>query len=313
MHKKRILITGSNGMLGMDLILLLRGMYEVICTDIVENRDPAYRVKDFIKCDIRDKQMTVDMVKKSKADIVLHTAAWTDVDGCELDKENAMKINFEGTHNIALGCKQSKAIMFYISSDFVFDGAKDKPYREDDRTNPLNVYGLSKLKGEEAVRKELIRYFIVRTSWLFGKYGKNFVDIILDKAEQKKELRVVMDQFGSPTFTKDLSKALEKMALLALKNKKLAGIYHFCNSGSCSWYKYAEEIIDIAKKDDIRLSPITSAELDRPAIRPKMSILNINKYSKLCNEKPRDWQSALRDYLTKNSKIRKEYVRDFKK
>lgn len=311
--KRKVLVTGSSGMLGTDLILLLRRAYDVIYTDIVESKNPACKTKDFIKCDITDRQRTIDTVKRSKADIVLHTAAWTDVDGCQLDKENAMMINAEGTHNIALGCKESKAIMFYISSDFVFDGSKDEPYREDDKINPLNVYGLSKLKGEEAIRKELDRYFIIRTSWLFGKNGRNFVDIILDKADQKKELRIIVDQFGSPTFTIDLSAALEKLVQLSLKNKNLGGVYHFCNSGSCSWYKYAEEILKIAGKTDTKLLPITSAELDRPAVRPKMSILNIDKYSKLCNDRPRDWQSALRDYLINEQKIRKDYVQNFKR
>lgn len=310
--KKRILITGSNGMLGVDLTLLLRHIYDVICTDIAGNRSHTFRTKDFIKCDITDRKAAIDTVKKSKADIVIHTAAWTDVDGCELDKDNAMKINAEGTYNIAIGCKESKAIMFYISSDFVFDGSKDKPYREDDKTNPPNVYGLSKLKGEEEIRRVLERYFIVRTSWLFGKNGRNFVDIILDKADRKKELKIVVDQFGSPTYTKDLSRALEKLAQLSLKNKNLGGVFHFSNSGSCSWYRYAEEIIKIAGKTDTRLLPITSAELDRPAVRPSMSILNTEKYSKLCNEEVRNWQLALQDYLVNEQGIKKDYVQSFK-
>ncbi len=295
--KKRVLVTGSSGMLGIDLISLLSQTYDVVGTDVVESKNPACRGKDFIKCDITRKKAAIDTVKKSKADVVLHTAAWTDVDGCELDKESAMNVNFEGTHNIALGCKESKAIMFYIGSDFVFDGNKNSPYKEDDSTNPLNVYGLSKLKGEEAIRKELDRYFIVRTSWLFGKHGENFVDIVLDKADRKKELKVVMDQFGSPTFTKDFSRALEKMVSLGLKNKGLGGVYHFCNAGSCSWYRYAEQILKIAGKIETRLLPLTSAELDRPAVRPTMSILNTDKYSQVCKEEPRAWQAALRDYI----------------
>jgi dTDP-4-dehydrorhamnose reductase len=311
--KKRILITGSSGMLGTDLALLLGRTYGVICTDLAGSKDPARRMKDFIKCDITDRKAAIDAVKKSKANIVVHTAAWTDVDGCELDKENAMKINAEGTRNIALGCRENKAVMFYISSDFVFDGDKDEPYREDDKVNPVNAYGLSKLKGEEAVRKILDRYFIVRTSWLFGKNGRNFVDIILDKAEQKKELRVVVDQFGSPTYTEDLSKMLERLISLALKNKSLGGVYHFCNNGCCSWYKYAEEILRITGKGGVKLLPITSAELDRPATRPRMSILNTDKYSNLVNEEPRSWQSALGDYLGSDSKVKKNYVQNFKK
>jgi len=313
MCKTKILVTGSSGMLGIDLTLLLRRTYDVIGIDIVKSNNPDCGAEDFIMCDITDRQAVVDTIKKSNADIVLHTAAWTDVDGCELDKENAMKINAEGTHNIALGCKEINATMFYISSDFVFDGTKKEPYIEEDESNPLNIYGLSKLKGEESVQKEFGRYFIVRTSWLFGKNGENFVDIILDKAERKKELRIVMDQFGSPTFTKDLSAALEKLISFSLKDKALGGIYHFSNSGSCSWYKYAEEILKIAGRSEAKLLPITSAELDRPATRPPMSVLNIDKYSELCGERPRDWQSALQDYLVNEQRIRKYYVQHFKK
>jgi len=313
MRKTKILVTGSSGMLGIDLTLLLRRTYDVIGIDIVKSNNPDCGTEDFIMCDITDRQAVVDTIKKSTADIVLHTAAWTDVDGCELDKENAMKINAEGTHNIVLGCKEINATMFYISSDFVFDGTKKEPYIEEDKPNPLNIYGLSKLKGEESVQKELGRYFIVRTSWLFGKNGENFVDIILDKAERKKELRIVMDQFGSPTFTKDLSAALEKLISFSLKDKALGGIYHFSNSGSCSWYKYAEEILKIAGRSEAKLLPITSAELDRPATRPLMSVLNIDKYSEFCGERPRDWQSALQDYLVNEQRIRKYYVQHFKK
>jgi dTDP-4-dehydrorhamnose reductase len=307
--KNRILITGSSGMLGTDLTLTLSQKYDVT----FESKNPVYRPKDFIKCDITDRESAIDVVKRSKVDIVLHTAAWTDVDGCELDRENAMRINAEGTHNIVLGCKESNAIIFYIGSDFVFDGAKSEPYRESDETNPLNIYGLSKLKGEEAIIKELPRYFIVRTSWLFGKNGRNFVDIILDKAERKKELRVVVDQFGSPTFTKDLAVALEKLVLHALKNKDLGGIFHFCNSGSCSWYRYAEEIMKIAGKVGIRILPITSIELNRPAVRPRMSVLSTEKYFQLCGERPRDWQLALQDYLINEQGIQKDYVQNIKR
>ena len=314
MTKKKVLITGSSGMLGIDLALTLGGTYDVICTDINKSKNPACHKKDFIKCDITNREKAIDTVKRSKANVVLHTAAWTDVDGCELDKESAMKINAEGTHNIALGCRESKAIMFYISSDFVFDGSKNSPYGEDDRPNPLNAYGLSKLKGEEAVRKELDRYFILRTSWLFGKNGKNFVDIILDKAERKEKLRVVMDQFGSPSYTKDVSRALENMISLALENKDLGGAYHFANSGSCSWFRYAEEILKIAGKNGAVLSPITSLELDRPAVRPGMSILDTGKYAQLCKDRPRDWQSALRDYLINEAKISgKNHVQKIKR
>jgi len=311
--RKKILITGSSGMLGMDLVALLQKSYDVSGTDMTEAKNPAARCKDFIKCDITKRGATIEMIKKTGPDIVLHTAAWTDVDGCENDKDNAFKINAEGTQNIAMGCRESKAVIFYIGSDFIFDGSKNEPYKEDDKINPLNVYGLSKLKGEEWIRKILDRYFIIRTSWLFGKNGRNFVDIVLDKTERKREMKIVVDQFGSPTYTRDLSEGLERLIALSLKNKDLSGAFHFCNSGSCSWYRYAEEIVRIARRDDAKLLPITSLELDRPAKRPSMSILDTNKYSKLCNDRPRGWQSALQDYLLNEQRIGRDYVPDFKK
>ncbi|MEA3305285.1 MAG: dTDP-4-dehydrorhamnose reductase [Candidatus Omnitrophota bacterium] len=297
MKKRRILITGSSGMLGMDLTFLLGDKYDVICADIVKRNNPYCEIKNFMLCDITNKQTAIDTVKQSKADVVVHAAAWADVDACELDEEKAMKVNAEGAHNIALGCKESKAALFYIGSDFVFDGDKDGAYKEEDKTNPLNVYGMSKLKGEEFIKRELDRYFIVRTSWLFGRNGRNFVDIILDKAERKEELKVVADQFGCPTYTVDLSKALKKLISIALTNGNLGGVYHFSNSGSCSWYKYAQEIMRISGKNNVKLTPIISSELNRPAIRPGISILDTGKYSQVCKEKPRDWALALEDYL----------------
>jgi dTDP-4-dehydrorhamnose reductase len=223
-----------------------------------------------------------------------------------------MKINCDGTRNVALGCKNSGSVMFYISTDFIFDGSKKEPYKEDDKAVPVNAYGLSKLKGEEAIRKELYRYFIVRTSWLFGKFGRNFVDIILSKAEDEKELRVVFDQFGSPTYTKDLASAIDHLAGVAMENQETGGVYHFCNSGNCSWFKYAEEILRISNRTHVKILPITSQELNRPAPRPPMSILNTEKYCELTDEVPRDWRRALEDYLFNEQNIKRDYVQGTK-
>lgn len=314
MSRKKVLITGSSGMLGVDVAFRLHDTYDIVCTDIVDKNNPHCDIKNFVKCDIMDRASTVDMIKSAKPDIIVHTAAWTDVDGCELEPEKAMKINAEGTHNIALGASVTNALIFYISSDFVFDGEKNSPYKEDDAPNPINTYGTSKFKGESFIRKELGRYFIVRTSWLFGRYGKNFVDIILDKAERKEELKVVIDQFGSPTYTVDLSKALEKLILIGSEQNSIGGVYHFSNSGSCSWYKYAEEILRISNKFGAEIIPITSAELDRPAKRPKVSILNTEKYISAAGETPRSWEAALEEYLF--SGLRKQegnHVQNFKK
>jgi len=314
MSKKRVLITGSSGMLGVDIAFHLNDKYDIVCTDIVDRNNPYCGIKNFVKCDITERNLAVNMIKSARPDLIIHTAAWTDVDGCELDSEKAMKINAEGTRNIALGAKETNALIFYISSDFVFDGEKNTPYKEDDIPNPINAYGLSKFEGESFIRKELDRYFIVRTSWLFGRYGRNFVDIILDKAERKEGLKIVIDQFGSPTYTADLSRAIEKLILIALEQNSIGGVYHFSNSGSCSWYKYAEQIIRIANKADTGITPITSAELDRPAKRPKVSILDTAKYASLTGGSPRSWEAALEEYLFSGlGKQERNHVQNFKK
>lgn len=301
-------------MLGIELVRRLRDMYDVTCTDIIGKNNPCCEAKNFIKCDITDAAAAASMIKNAAPDAVIHTAAWTDVDGCEAEPEKTMKINAEGTHNIALGVKEANALIFYVSSDFVFDGEKTSPYQEDDIPNPINVYGMSKFKGETFIKRELDRYFVVRTSWLFGRYGKNFVDIILDKADRKEELRVVIDQFGSPTYTVDLGIALQKLISIGLEQNSRGGVYHFSNSGSCSWYKYAEQIIRLANRNAAEIVPITSAELDRPAKRPKMSILNTDKYTSVFGVTPRSWESALEDYLFSDSeKQERGHVRDFKK
>ena len=209
-------------MLGIDLVYCIDNLYDVYRTDL-EEKNFRRDEKKFLKCDITDKASTIRMIKEIKPDIIVHTAAWTDVDGCELEPEKAMKINADGTHNIALGAKEANSILLYISSDFVFDGEKTSHYKEDDVPSPINTYGLSKFKGETFIRKELDRYFIIRTSWLFGRYGRNFVDIILDKADRRETLKVVVDQFGSPTYTLDLCKALIKLTAASAEGHGAGG------------------------------------------------------------------------------------------
>ena len=296
-------------MLGSDLVLYLKDYFELYGLDLSDSKNPiAQALRGFQKCDITDLDGIMKVIKDIKPDIVVHTAAWTDVDGCELDKERAIKINSTGTHNVVLACKESGAVMFYVSTDFIFDGKKSEPYTEDDKTGPINIYGETKLMGEEFVRKELHRYFILRTSWLFGKYGRNFVDTILNKADAGGELRIVFDQFGSPTFTKDLARAIKRFIELAIKNSGLGGVYHFCNYGNCSWFKYAEQILKTANRRKTRIIPITSLELDRPAERPSMSVLDTEKYFELTGDNPRDWKVALEDYLFNEKKIKRDYV-----
>jgi len=304
-----ILITGSSGMLGVDLCSELYKYYEVYGLDISSNRSRAglnlpYNSRPtaqrYFDCDITDEKKIAEVIAKVKPDIVIHAAAMTDVDGCESDKDKAYKINGIGTENVAAACSKTDSILIYISTDFVFDGKKKEPYREIDKPNPLNVYGDSKLKGEEAVIKNLKRYFILRTSWLYGASGRNFVDTIIAKAAGEEVLQVVNDQIGSPTYTKDLAKAMHALLIRIFSQYAIPytqyGIYHVSNSGSVSWFEYAKEILRLAGSD-AKVVSISSGELDRPAKRPAMSVLDNSKFVKFTGHKMRNWKDALKDYI----------------
>ncbi|HUW23671.1 MAG TPA: dTDP-4-dehydrorhamnose reductase, partial [bacterium] len=227
-----------------------------------------------------------------------HSAAYTDVDGCETNRDLAFRVNALGTRNIALACQRFDTELLYISTDFVFNGEKGEPYLEFDRPDPQSIYAKSKYWGELYIKSLLSRFYIVRSSWLFGKNGKNFVTTILKLAKQKKEIEVVNDQIGSPTYTKDLARAIAQLIGTERKDSttraSLYGIWHITNSGQCSWYEFAREIL---QDSDVRVKPITSEELNRPARRPKFSILE-NSIWKLQGWKSlRHWKEALKDYL----------------
>lgn len=298
--RPRVLIIGSGGMLGCDLCQGLSGSYEVCGADLVVRRS-SFVVRSF-KLDITNSSSVGAVVKKAAPDIVINTAAWTDVDGCERDPKKAYRINSQGAKNVAIACSRSAAALIYISTDFVFNGSKRTPYKESDKPAPLGVYADSKFLGEDAVRKILKDYFIIRTSWLYGRCGKNFVDTIICKAKTEPVLRVVNDQVGSPTYTKDLSLALH--ALLdkiftsdeQLTTNDASGIYHVSNSGSVSWYEYAKSIVRMSGLRT-KVDPISSEELGRPAKRPAMSALDCSKFEKFTGFKMRGWKSALKDYL----------------
>lgn len=300
-EKYKVLIIGSSGMLGVDLCKELAGKYELYGMD---NRTGAIcdLAQKFIKCDITDAKCVAEAVLKVNPRIVIHTAALTDVDGCERDKEKAYSINWIGTKNVAAACKDAGAALIYISTDFVFDGKKKQPYSETDETNPINVYAESKLRGEDAVREALRDHFILRTSWLYGKHGKNFVDTIIAKAKTEKELKVVDDQVGSPTYTVDLSRAIYRLIDKFFESYRSElmpyGTYHVSNSGSVSWYGYAEEILRLVEAKT-KIAPITSEQLGRPAKRPAMSVMDSSKFTAFTGMKMRDWKIALKEYIAK--------------
>ncbi|MBU1083919.1 MAG: dTDP-4-dehydrorhamnose reductase [Candidatus Omnitrophota bacterium] len=284
----KILITGSNGMLGRALCETLRSGHELIGTDINVSDGPD----KFYIADLREKHVIDDMFGKERPDIIIHAAAWTDVDGCEDDPEKAREMNVEVTKNVAEAAGKNGSFLIYISTDFVFNGKKNIPYTEEDETAPVNVYGQTKLDGEHALAR-LERYAIVRTSWLFGGNGKNFVDTMVNAGKAEKVIKVVDDQIGSPTYARDLAVALKKIVERPENSAK--EIFHVSNSGQCSWHEFAKEIL--RNNVSIQISPITSEELNRPAPRPKFSVLDNSKFERFTGHKMRPWQKALGEYL----------------
>jgi len=291
----KILITGISGMLGVDLYQILRDGYEIDGLDIKDFPSTPFSSPSVHKGDITNLHELKAVFLELNPDFVIHMAAYTDVDGCERDPARAYKVNALGTQNVCLASQDLHIPVMYIGTDFVFDGKKNHPYTELDEPHPLNVYGKSKLAGENYVRSFLERYFIVRTSWLYGRYGKNFVETILKLASQKRELRVVNDQVGSPTYTKDLAQETKK-----LLSGSSYGIYHITNSGSCSWYEFAEETLELAGLRRVKVKPITSKELNRPARRPQFSVLKSTSSGWGAEDTMRPWKEALREYIKRD-------------
>lgn len=277
----KILITGSKGQLGSELVDLLSK----------ENEVHGFGHKEL---DITDRNLVINTVSKIVPDIVIHCAAFVDADGCESNIKTAFDVNTIGTANVAIASKKTNCTMVYISTDYVFDGKKTSPYLESDIPNPISIYGISKYGGELIVKHFLNKFFIVRTSWLFRKEGKNFVNTILRLAKDKKELRVVNDQVGSPTYIPDLAKAIS-----ALISTKYYGIYHITNCGECSWYEFTKKILEYAKIKNVKVTPILTEELNRSAPRPKYSVLANFNLEKKKIYKMRNWELTLKDFFKK--------------
>lgn len=271
----KYLITGGSGQLGREMEELLK---EQQC-DFT-----SYNSSDL---NILDKNKIEEVFERDQPDVVIHCAAYTAVDKAEEDEMNG-QVNVEGTRNIAEACKKHGALMIYISTDYVFDGTSEKEYKETDQTNPLNAYGKAKLKGEQIVREILERYYIVRTSWVFGQYGNNFVSTMKRLAKEKSELSIVSDQIGRPTWTRTLA---EFVLHLATKQPE-HGVYHLANEGSCSWFEFAEEIL---KYKTIEVKPILSKDYPQKANRPKNSVLSLEK-AKQTGFSIIDWKVALKQY-----------------
>lgn len=287
----KILVTGAAGMLGSDLCRIMADRHSIHAT----NRDTL---------DVGVIGTTLTTVDRVRPDLVIHLAAWTDVDGCERNPDRAYRANTVGTQNVALACQKNDIPMVYISSIAVFDGTKPEPYTEFDVPNPISVYGNSKYQGERIVRSLLRRYYIVRAGWMFGggQLDKKFVGKILQAARRSTVLRVVNDKFGSPTYTVDLSRGL-----LELIETGLFGIYHMVNSGGApSRLEVARCILESAGLDDCQLIPVSSAEFPLSAPRPRMEAAR-NLHLELQGMRPmRPWMEALGEYVSQQLVAKQE-------
>jgi len=275
----KIFVTGVKGQLGYDVVNELEGRgIETIGVDIEE-------------MDITDSTSTWAVIKEAAPDAVIHCAAYTAVDAAEDNEDICRKVNTEGTQNIAAVCKDLDIPMMYISTDYVFDGQGERPWKPDDKRNPLSVYGQTKYEGELAVQNTLDKYFIVRITWAFGVNGKNFVRTMLRLAETNDKITVVNDQFGAPTYTYDLAVLLADMIVT-----DKYGIYHATNEGNCSWYEFAREIFREADID-MEVIPVSSNAYNAKAARPVNSRMDKKKLDENSFKRLPEWQDALKRYL----------------
>lgn len=274
----KILITGANGQLGTELRKLL------------DERGIEYRATDATELDITNADTVNSYFADFKPEIVYHCAAYTAVDKAEDEgKKINQVVNVDGTANLAKAAAAVDATLIYISTDYVFDGDAKEIYTVDDKPAPRNEYGRTKYEGELAVQKYAKKYYIIRTSWVFGEFGHNFVYTMLDLAKTHKQLTVVNDQFGRPSWTRNLAEFMT----YAVDNKLDYGIYHLSNDNSCNWYEFATEIL---KGTDTNVLPVTSEEYPQKAWRPRHSILDLSK-TEATGFKIQTWQDALAKFM----------------
>jgi dTDP-4-dehydrorhamnose reductase len=275
----KILLLGHKGMLGSDLFAQMRLHHEVTGMDIGE-------------IDITSAGDCSQAVAETKPQIIINAAAYTNVDGCETAKDECFAVNAQAVKNIAEASRNKNIRIVHFSTDYVFKGTGSTPYKEEDECDPINTYGASKLAGERYLQTLTENYIIIRTAWLYGANGKNFVRTILEKAKTTSRLTVVDDQLGSPTHTKDLAAAVDQ--LLA---KNAQGIFHVTNRGYCSWYQFAVKILQEAGIDDVEVIPIKSDQLQRAAKRPAYSVMSMQKFIETTGKAMQPWQLGLHDYV----------------
>jgi dTDP-4-dehydrorhamnose reductase len=279
MRKPRMLITGAKGLLGREMFDFFHGEYDVRATDERE-------------CDVT---LPVDCRRVFggvRPDFVLHCAAYTAVDRAEAEAERAMAVNRDGTRNVARECREHGALLIAFGTDYIFDGSSSLPYEEDAPARPLSAYGRSKWEAEEALRAETKDHLLIRSQWLYGPHGRNFVFAILERARRGEPLRVVSDQRGCPTYTRDLAAATKRLLSAGAR-----GTFHFSNAGEASWHEYAAFLLEHTGSEAVSLTPVSSGEMAYPAPRPAYSVLSKEKYRRVTGEVPRRWEEAVLDFL----------------
>ncbi len=275
----KILVLGHKGMLG---------------TALMQRLGPGHTLagKDLEDFDITSPASCRELIAAEKPDVVVNAAAYTNVDGAEEDEGRCFAVNAEGVRNVAAACRERALKIVHFSTDYVFDGAQATPYTEDDPPAPRGVYARSKAAGEAYLREGSDNYLLIRTAWLYGPAGRNFVKTILEKALHNPHLRVVDDQVGSPTYTLDLAGAVN-----VLLEQKQRGIFHVTNRGSCSWYEFTRKILDCARFAAVSVAPIKTTDLNLPAPRPSYSVLSTAKFTAATGKTLRFWPLALEDFL----------------
>jgi dTDP-4-dehydrorhamnose reductase len=280
-----VLVTGAAGQLGQSL--------QFIASD---HADCKFIFASSTVLDITNQEKVNDFFDANKIDFCINTAAYTAVDKAETEIEKAILINVTGPKNLAIACKKHNAKLIHVSTDFVFDGDSSIPYLESDKTNPLGVYGQTKLDGEIAVAQNMTDYFIIRTSWVYSQFGNNFMKTMLRLASERDSLSIVSDQIGSPTHAVDLAKAIMEIVNYfqhpASNIQPNYGIYNFSNEGKCSWYDFAVEIFKI-NNVVIDVKPISTEEFPTPAKRPKYSLLDKTKIKNTFGIEIKTWQESL--------------------
>ena len=293
----KILITGSKGQLGNELKdIINKGYSEIGKVSKVIKNSQVFDL-DVDKLDITDLKSVKNILNKIKPDVVINCAAATNVDGCESDEDFAFKVNALGPRNLAMVCEEIGAKLVQVSTDYVFSGIGEKPLTEYDLTAPYSVYGKTKLLGENYVREFCSKYYIVRTAWLYGYVGHNFVYTMRRLGKEKDSINVVNDQIGNPTHANDLA-----YHILKLIETDEYGVYHCTGKGECSWYDFAKMIIELSGEECI-VNPCTSEEYKTPAKRPEYSSLDNMMLRNTVGDEMRNWQDAIKSFI-ENLKVR---------